>query len=95
VVVDIWIAPRRDTERVGRLLRRGPTIGEVLCRVPADVAVERYVRRRRGGPHPGEATLRRIREAVDVLEPMGAEICVEVDTSSPVDISEVLDRLPV
>ncbi|MEJ7707662.1 MAG: AAA family ATPase [Nocardioidaceae bacterium] len=49
VVVDIWIAPMRDAERVRRLPRQSSNaILEVLCRVPPDVAVERYVRRQRG-----------------------------------------------
>jgi len=96
VVVDIWIAPGRDTERVIRLLRQHTaSIVEVLCRIPADVAVERYVRRPRTGPHlpPDEATLRRIREAVEVFKPVGIGKCIEVDTSLPVDVQEVLARL--
>lgn len=74
VAVDLWIAPGRDTERITALLQQqARKIVEVLCRVPADVAVARYARRRRSGPHlpPDEMTLRRIREASDVLRPWG------------------------
>jgi hypothetical protein len=92
VVVDIWIAPGRDTERVIRLLRQHTaSIVEVLCRIPADVAVERYVRRPRTGPHlpPDEATLRRIREAVEVFKPVGIGKCIEVDTQGESKVSSV------
>ncbi|MEP6528295.1 MAG: AAA family ATPase [Nocardioidaceae bacterium] len=98
VVVDIWIAPGRDTDRVTTLLQhQGKHIVEVLCRVPTDVAVDRYTRRKRSRPHlpPDEPTLRRIRDAIDVLQPMGIGTCIELDTSRPVDIYGVLDRLPV
>jgi RNase adaptor protein for sRNA GlmZ degradation len=95
-VVDIWIAPGRDTRRVGTLLRerRGGII-ELLCRVPADVAVDRYASRRRSGPHrpPDESTLRRIREAVDTFEPMGIGACAAVDTTRPVDLDPLIERL--
>ncbi len=96
VVVDIWIAPVRDTDRVGSLLRQHTVdIVEVLCRVPADVAVQRYRSRPRRGPHlpPDEATLGRIRGAVEVFEPVGIGTCIEVDTCDPVDLQELLDRL--
>ncbi|MBA3265991.1 MAG: ATP-binding protein [Actinomycetota bacterium] len=96
VVVDIWIAPVRDTDRVISLLRQHTvSIVEVLCRVPAEVAVERYVRRPRTGPHlsPDEATLGRIREAVEVFRPLGIGKCIEIDTSHPVDVQEVLAQL--
>ncbi len=98
VVVDIWIAPVRDTDRVVSLLRQHTaSIVEVLCRVPAEVAVERYVRRPRTGPHlpPDEATLRRIREAVEVFKPVGTGTCIEVDTSHSVDVQTVVAQLRV
>lgn len=95
-VVDIWIAPDRDTERVTTLLQQQDRdVVELLCRVPADTAVARYVGRRRGWPHraPDEPTLQRIREASDAIEPLGIGTCIEVDTSRPVDIDKVLDGL--
>ena len=96
VVVDIWVAPGRDTRRVADLLTaNASSTVEVLCRVPAEVAVARYLRRVRGGPHQpaDEDTLRRIREAVAVLTPLGVGRCIEVDTSGTVDIDQVLARL--
>jgi hypothetical protein len=96
-VVDIWIAPQRDTERVSSLLRAaGADIVEVLCRVPAEVAVRRYAGRLRSGPHrPADsATLQRIRDAADQIQPLGIGPCIEVDTSSPVDLERLTDRLP-
>ncbi len=96
VVVDIWVAPGRDTGRVAELLTaNASSTVEVLCRVPAEVAVARYLRRFRGGPHrpADQDTLRRIRAAVAVLTPLGAGRCIEVDTSGTVDIDQVLARL--
>lgn len=96
-VVDIWIAPGRDTERVTGLLHRlGRPVVEVLCLVPAAVATGRYERRARTvGPHlPADpATLQRIRDAVDVIEPMGMGECVVVDTSGPVAIPPLVRQL--
>lgn len=96
VVVDLWIAPGRDTDRITRMLQQQDRdIVELLCRVPADLAVARYARRRRTGPHlpPDEPTLQRIRAASHALEPMGLGTCIELDTSRPVDIGGLLDRL--
>ena len=98
VVIDIWVAPSRDTERVATLVRShcaDPV--EVLCRVPAEVAVRRYARRGRAdGPHlrADEPTLQRIRDAVVALSPLpfGGR-CIEVDTSAPVDARVVADRV--
>lgn len=98
VVLDVWIAPGRDTQRITGLLQQdGRQIVELLCRVPADVAVARYSGRRRGGPHrvPDEPTLQRIREASDVIEPLGIGAFVEVDTSKPVDVAAIRERLGV
>lgn len=96
VVVDIWIAPQRDTDRVAAVLRRqGRPVVEMLCTVPADVAVERYSRRRRSGPHrdADEATLRRIRSAVEMIEPIGVGRCIEVDTSGTLRIEALTEQL--
>lgn len=96
VVVDIWVAPNRDAARVTTMFRaQDREIVEVLCRVPADIAVDRYSRRQRSGPHrPADhPTLQRIRDAVERLQPMGTGRCVEVDTSRPVDAHSVLKKL--
>jgi adenylate kinase family enzyme len=93
-VVDIWVQPDRDTDRVITLLQRqAASTVEVLCRVPAKVAVERYVRRVRAGPHqPADAeTLRRIRRAVRTIQPLGLGPCLEIDTAQPVVVRQVAD----
>jgi predicted kinase len=93
-VVDIWIAPRRDTERIRDLLKPWwDTIVEVRCQVPAAVAVERYVARERSWPPhlPADAeTLGRIRDAAERPEALGAPRTVVVDTTRPVEIGDVV-----
>ena len=93
-VVDIWIAPRRDTDRVRDLLKPWwDDVVEVRCQVPAVVAVERYVARGRvTPPHlpPDEDTLARIRDAADHPEALGAPRTVVVDTTRPVEIGDVV-----
>ena len=92
-VVDIWIAPRRDTDRVRDLLKRwwDRTV-EVRCQVPAAVAVERYAARPRSWHHlpPDDDTLARIRDAADHPEALGAPRTVIVDTTRPVEIGDVV-----
>ena len=92
-VVDIWIAPRRDTERVTGLLKPWwDHMVEVRCQVPAVVAVERYVARPRSWPHlpPDDATLARIRDAAEHPEALGAPRTVVVDTTRPAEIGDVV-----
>lgn len=93
-VVDIWIAPRRDTERVAGLLAPWwDRVVEVRCRVPAPVAVERYIARDRDWPPhlpPDAETLERIRDAAEHPEALGAPRTVVVDTSRPVDLGDVV-----
>jgi predicted kinase len=92
-VVDIWIAPRRDTQRVTGLLEPWwDRIVEVRCQVPATVAVERYVARERSWPHlpPDDDTLARIRDAAEHPEALGAPRTVVVDTTRPVEIGDVV-----
>jgi predicted kinase len=95
-VVDIWIAPRRDTARIVDLLKPWwDRLVEVRCQVPAAVAVERYVARERTWPHlPADAdTLARIRDAADHPEALGAPRTVVVDTTRPVEIGDVVTAL--
>jgi predicted kinase len=92
-VVDIWVAPRRDVERVVELL--GPwweRVVEVRCEVPAEVALERYATRIRPWPHlpPDQATLDRIRDAAERPEALGAARVVVVDTTRPVDLGALV-----
>lgn len=95
-VLDIWVAPRRDVERVRELLR--PWWGrlvEVRCQVPAEIAVERYAARDRGLPHlpPDPETLDRIREAALHPQQLGAPRTVVVDTSRPVALGDVVSAV--
>jgi broad-specificity NMP kinase len=95
-VVDIWIAPRRDTARItGLLAPWWPTLVEVQCVVPADVAVARYAVRERGWPHlpADEQTLRRIRTAVAHPEPLEAPRTVVVDTTRRVAVASLARTL--
>jgi predicted kinase len=92
-VVDIWVAPRRDTERVRDLLKRWwDRVVEVRCQVPAALAVERYVGRPRSWPHlpPDDAILARIADAAENPEALGAPRTVVVDTTRPVEIGDVV-----
>lgn len=93
-VVDIWIAPRRDTERVRDLLKRWwDEVVEVRCEVPGAVAVERYATRARSWPPhlpPDADTLARIRDAAERPEALGAPRTVVVDTTRPVEIGDVV-----
>jgi predicted kinase len=93
-VVDIWIAPRRDTERVVDLLKPWwDRVVEVRCQVPAAVAVERYAARERSWPPhlpADDETLARIRDAAERPESLGAPRTVVVDTTRPVEIGEVV-----
>lgn len=95
VVVDIWVAPGRDDERVTAAIAPQAIVVEVLCRVSADVAVQRYVDRVRSGPHlPADAvTLQRIRDAVAVIRPLGPFRCLELNTEGRPDVSEVIAQL--
>jgi predicted kinase len=92
-VLDIWIAPRRDTERVRDLLEPWwDRAVEVRCHVPAVLAVERYAARPRSWPHlpPDDDTLARIRDAAEHPEALGAPRTVVVDTTRPVEIGDVV-----
>jgi phosphoribosylanthranilate isomerase len=93
-VVDIWIAPRRDTERVRDLFKRWwDDAVEVRCQVPAEVAIARYVARGRDWPPHAVAdqeTLARIRDAADHPESLGVPRTVVVDTTRPVEIGDVV-----
>ena len=92
-VVDIWVAPRRDTLRVTGLLEPWwDRIVEVRCQVPAVIAMERYAARERSWPHlpPDDDTLARIRDAAERPEALGAPRTLVVDTTRPVEIGDVV-----
>jgi hypothetical protein len=96
-VIDIWIDPTRDPEsvRTGLAATGVGSVSEILCEVQGDVAADRYAARDRHPGHlpPDEATLTRIREAARVIEPLGVGRTLRVDTTSEVDLGEVLDWL--
>ncbi len=95
-VLDIWVAPRRDVERVADLLRPWwDRLVEVRCQVPAEVAVARYRERERARPHlpADESTLDRIREAAERPQALGAPRTVVVDTSRPVAVGDVVSAV--
>lgn len=95
-VVDIWVAPTRDAARVRELLNgRGCTVVELVCRVSAEQAAERYAARPRTAPHlpPDAATLQRIREAAPRITSLGLGRSIDVDTSRSVDVPELLASL--
>jgi len=97
VVLDIWVQPGRDTDRISEMLsRQSGSVVEVLCRVPSTIAVERYRSRNRGAPHlpADQETLARIRKSVEVLAPLGVGMLVEIDTATPVDARVLLALLP-
>jgi predicted kinase len=96
VVVDIWVAPGRDEARTARWI--GPLarpVVEVLCRVPAGVAVARYRSRRRAGPHlpPDADMLCRIETAAAAIAPQCLGPTVEVDTVGVVDVNRLVKRI--
>jgi predicted kinase len=97
VVLDLWVAPGRDDDRVASLLAGWPVpVVQVACVVPVETALSRYVDRgRSGGPHgvTDDALLQRIRDAVPLMAPLGFGPYLEVDTSVPVDIPTLAHRI--
>lgn len=96
VVVDVWVEPGRDDDRITRWLdAQSRPVVQVICRVPADVAVARYLARPRSGPHlaADAATLERIRAAVEAIGPLGDWPTVEVDTTTSVALAPLRQTL--
>ncbi len=96
-VIDVWVTPGRDDERVASLLAGWPEpVVQVACVVPVETAVSRYVDRgRTGGPHgeTDEALLARIRDAVPLMATLGVGPYLEVDTAVPVDVPALATRI--
>ncbi len=88
-VVDVWIDPHRDASGFCAALKEipGARFVEVVCRVPADVAVDRYAQRRRHPAHlPMDAdTEQRIRAAAPMVGPLGLGPHRDVCTATPLD----------
>jgi len=96
-IVDLWLDPERDRGVAQSGLTRagvGPVL-EVLCAPPAAVAAARYAARSRHPGHlpPDEATLTRIREAAELIAPLGLGPTLRLDTSSSVNADQVADWL--
>lgn len=99
-VIDIWINPVRDDSGFADTLRgiEGARFAEVVCRVPVEVAVERYAQRRRHPAHlpMDQATMDRVLEAAPRIGPLGLGPHLDVDTSTPVEddrLASVVDWL--
>jgi predicted kinase len=88
-VVDIWLNPTRDESSFTQTLAGVPGLRlvEVVCRVPLELALERYAARDRHGSHlPLDASmLERMELAGPHIGPTGLGPHVDVDTSVPVD----------
>ena len=96
-VLDIWISPGRDENRMTSMLAGWPEpVVQVACVVAADLAVERFVARDRSfGPHGiiDAPILQRIRDAVPLMGPLGLGPYLEMDTSAPVDVRALVVRI--
>jgi predicted kinase len=96
VLLESWWFRPRDLAFVETGLRRCglPTVVEVWCEVPAQVAQDRFVARRR---HPVHGDQRRLDESwprwVVEAEPLGVGRTVLVRTDRPVDIADVTRRV--
>lgn len=91
-VADLWVQPGRDDARACAWLNgQDRPVRQLICRVPADVALSRYRNRPRGGPHlrPDAETEERIRAAVTAIGPLGDWPWRDVDTSGAVDLADV------
>lgn len=88
-LIDVWINPDRDDSSFADALRAigGASFVEVVCRVPVEVALERYARRNRHAAHlpMDDATSQRIRDAAPLMGPLGLGPYLDVDTVFPVE----------
>lgn len=97
-VIETWLDPTRDDAdhaRAGLQAAGVPSVWELMCECPAEIAVVRYTTRQR---HPGHlpadpATVERIRRAAPLLVPLGFGPVLRVDTSRPVDVSWLTAQL--
>ncbi|MFI7603295.1 AAA family ATPase [Actinoplanes sp. NPDC049681] len=96
VVIDAWFPPR-DLERVrAGLARTGATATvEVWCEAPADVARARFsAGRRRPSVHAdGERLARDWAAWAAEAEPLGLGPVVRIDTTGPLALPELADRI--
>jgi predicted kinase len=92
-VVDVWINPLRDSDFAASLSSWDAEVREVVCTVPAEVAVRRYAARDRHPSHlpPDNAALDQIRAAAPRMWPLGVGPHLVVDTTIPVEGSRLRD----
>lgn len=87
-VIDVWIDPGGDESRFCDGLRElgDLAFSELVCRVPVDVALERYGRRHRHRAHLplDDYYRRRIEDAAPLIGPLGLGPHLDVDTTTPV-----------
>jgi adenylate kinase family enzyme len=96
-LADIWIDPARDTVEVAARFRAIPGLSfvELVCRVPTELAVERYSGRSRHRAHlpPNDQSISRIRAAGPAIAPLGLGPAYDVDTTGEIDQPAVLGWL--
>ncbi len=92
-LIDLWLDPTRDVGVAEDGLRRAGVrnVVEVLCDVPGRTAADRYAGRTRHPGHlpPDESTLDRIRNAAELIAPLGLGPARRADTSRDVDLEEL------
>jgi adenylate kinase family enzyme len=94
-LVDIWVNTTRDIPEVTQRFRAidGVHVLELVCRVPTELAIERYTGRTRHRAHLAagdDDALARIRAAGPALGPLGLGPAYDVDTSGPPHDAAVL-----
>ena len=100
VVVDsFWHRPRDlEPARVGVSRAGSPRTLEVWCDVDPDVALQRVVDRlAAGGRHPAHGTVESTRaswaEWAEAAAPLGEWPVLRVDTSTPVDVDDLVMKI--
>lgn len=95
VVLEANVRPRSELERQ-RLLGLGRPVVEVHCTCPPEVAADRFRRRAAAGDrhavaHPLTTLAPELLAEFD--GPMGLGEVVRVDTTAPVDVADLADRV--
>ena len=94
LIESVWLAGRdeewfrRGWESVG-----SPVGIEVWCGAPRDVMRERFFTRARHGVHDDRARHEEWEAAADDAQPMTGFPVIRVDTSSPVDLAALAERI--
>ena len=88
----------RDVDEVRALVCGIPVdidLLEVVCRVPAEVALERYAGRVRHAAHlpADEGTIRRIQGAAPHVAPLGLGPAYDLDPTGAIDVTGAVEWL--